>query len=329
MRHCAVFPYVSSNRLASRFRRRRAVVRGRSVYFERDWERALSTVETDQRPLDVARSLTRYARLHGGLTVKGRKLRIDRSAERMRAAWSADGADYPGNFSRFHLTADQMDRILAAPGKPIALSLLDGLDQKVIGLQEGLGQTPDTTALAYRCAVREIEALTCGMEYSAIYRTTQERQSGEHAKRLLARGGGFAQGLRRDVRTIAVAGRAFPPRRLAYLLREFEDLIECVFWEACASKQREVDERKRRTRSDSSSRTKAPSALEQFIRTDLVGAYEAIFGAAAGRSRRSDGTLGGPFIAFGTCFFSEVGYPVTGETISRALAPRWGKLGRD
>jgi hypothetical protein len=245
------------------------------------------------------------------MSVKSRKKGPDRpdvddsrSFARARAAWETEFGDYPWAFSRFHLSTAQIEAILAAPKKPLQL--------------------------AYVLASDEIESLTWELNYSAVYRTTHERRARDHAEKLAAAGEKFARVLF-DESTDDVVLFAFPPGRLARLRQEFGDFIDYVEYQIWASaKDKEWDSKVRKPCSSSADENKPPSALEYFIRTSLVEAFEKIYNIDAGRSRRrSDGAPSGPFIAFGTCFFREVAYPVAAETIARALAPRWGKSGAD
>jgi hypothetical protein len=238
-------------------------------------------------------SVTHRARLRK--TVHGKNLRFEGSFDRARAAWVKEFGGYPYEHSRFHLSTEQIDVILAAPKRPPTLAYWDASD--------------------------EIKSLTWELHYSPVYRRTRERRLLDNAKRLSAVGEKFADVLF-DESTEDLVLFAFPPGRLARLRQEIDDLLDYVEYERGYSKMDTL-----RTPCPSSSREKkAPSALESFIQTSLVKAYEKIYKSDAGRSRRRcDGAPSGPFIAFSTRFFKEVAYPVTAETIARALAPRWGK----
>jgi hypothetical protein len=327
----------------ARLRRRTLFLRGERVRFEQHWqgpqriptiklaEQMEAALESDLQDLSlsaeklweqwrgaqdefdpVARVLASFTNMPSrrlrfiNLRLNGKRLRTDCPKRRMMAWRMHLGHIY------IRLPSNKVDRILAAPGIPISYTGRSDLMLKEKLAGEDLARF-------------EIDNLYQSLCASRIF--PPKFKIARHVQRLLEVGQKFSDLLFDD--DTDLMWRPEPAARLAHLRQEISDfLFEAELWRMCRRFYRQVDERG----SDHETRQgyARQSAIEVFIDDELRPAYERIYSRACRIKRTQGGPPSGPFVAFASSFFEQVGfarldirgkkrpYP-NSETIARAI----------
>jgi hypothetical protein len=255
---------------------------------------------TQEDPISISarigNSLSARLRLRT-IRVKGQRIRIDDAERRMMAWTMAEGSLY------IRLPSVKAAAILAAPGLPIPF-----VEERHGTLAEERG-LPQSAEVARVAAEMELDGLLATLHSERIH--PPKSKLSHHARRLLESCASFHQ-LLFDPVTSIVWGEArgsppLPSSRLAYLRQELDDfLLELRVIDGCDNLEARWNYSAREH--DRNAGIRSGSALALFIAYKLKPAYERIYDCRCTITRKEGEPPGGPFIAFATTFFEQVGF---------------------